>query len=299
MNTTLRDLMPVSLFSAAPYSRLEHGGYLIRAIKACCLALILAFTWIPFASAAPLVNGGHVSGAISTVGGQDSYTFTATAGENVWLRIADTSNNSFYPQIYLYSPTGAYISHSSDGSVAGLTHTATSTGTYTVVVSDYYGEYTGNYNFYFARIPGANEGGSMGNGSLRLETIDLGDLDSYTFSVTSGATVQLKVTDTSNNSFYPQIYLYGPTGAYIDHSSHGSVANLARTLTTAGTYTMIVSDYYGEYTGNYTLQLTGTGITSSDTPSTGDSDGDVPLPAWALILLGAGLLGAMRRRLGN
>jgi len=304
MNTTLRDLMPVSLFSAAPYSGVARSGYLIRAVKACCLALILAFTWIPFASAASLVNGGHVSGAISTVGGQDSYTFTATAGENVWLRIADTSNSAFYPRITLYGPTGAYITYDNDGSVAGFTHTATTTGTYTVVVSDDSGNYTGNYNFYFVRVPGANEGGSLGNGSLRTDKIDLGDLDSFTFSVQAGGQVQLTVTDTSNSSFYPNITLYGPTGAYITYNNDGSVAGFTHTATTTGTYTVVVSDNTGSYTGDYTLQLTGTGITSSDIPpgnggGDGTGDGDVPLPAWALVLLGAGLLGAMRRRLGN
>jgi MYXO-CTERM domain-containing protein len=31
--------------------------------------------------------------------------------------------------------------------------------------------------------------------------------------------------------------------------------------------------------------------------SSGGNDGDVPLPPWALILLGGGLLAAMRKRL--
>ncbi len=70
------------------------GFYKQLKLKLVFIALALIFVHVPIASAS-LVNGGVVSSSISTPGEEDTYTFTANAGENVQRRVADTSNNDF------------------------------------------------------------------------------------------------------------------------------------------------------------------------------------------------------------
>jgi K319L-like, PKD domain len=111
------------------------------------------FSHITFAAAysAPLVNGGMISSAISTPYEEDSYTFTANAGEGVQIRVADTSSNDFRPRITLYDPNGAYVTYDVGYDVAAISHAVTENGTYTVVVAD--GSptesQTANYDLYF------------------------------------------------------------------------------------------------------------------------------------------------------
>ncbi|MHA1554531.1 MAG: hypothetical protein ACTSU0_08995, partial [Alphaproteobacteria bacterium] len=112
--------------------------------------------------------------------GQDRYEFTATAGDHIELRIADTGATTFAPRIELRSPSDVSIDTSTDSVAAKIAHDVTETGTFTVLVDDSLSA-GGAYTLYFARIPGANEHGSLTNGGVHPGTIDLGDLDTYTF----------------------------------------------------------------------------------------------------------------------
>lgn len=156
----------------------KHLNELIRSFL-----LLLGLSIAPFgASAQDLPNGGSVAGAIAVPGSSTTYRFAAQAGENIVLRLADTSiNGNFYPHLALYGPAGNYVGYSTDGTVAGLSHTATASGTHTVVVSNNGATGTGTYRLHFARAPGANEHGSLVSGGVRSEEAELGDIDSYTF----------------------------------------------------------------------------------------------------------------------
>ena len=109
------------------------------------LSLLMLFLInISSANAASLINGGFVSGAISTPTDKHSYTFSAQAGESVLISIADTSSKPFVPQINLYSPSGAYITYS----LNRIEYKITESGTFTVDVFDQavIGEKTGTYS---------------------------------------------------------------------------------------------------------------------------------------------------------
>jgi Bacterial pre-peptidase C-terminal domain len=273
--------------------------YIANGFRNLSFVLFLMFAWLSQAEAVDLINGGVISAAISAAGEQDFFTFVANAGESIQVRVADISGGAFLPLIYLYGPNGSYITYNQGQTVAELNNiNLAATGTYTVVVSDNSvgNAQTGNYNIYFTKASGANEGGTLGKDSNRSETIDLGDLDSYTLRVSSGAVIQLTVTDTSGGAFLPLIYLYGPNGSYITYNQGQTIATISSTLTVGGTYTVVVSDssVAKDQTGTYTLQLTGSGITSVDDPTVGTGGGGnpavVPVPLWALALLGIGLL---------
>ena len=230
-----------------------------------------------------LINGGVISDAID-LGDLDSYTFTANVGEEVQIRIANTSSNDFRPRITLYDPNGAYVTHNVYYGVAAISYTATATGTYTVVVADGTNakDKTGNYDLYFVHMPGANEGGSLINGGIISDGIDLGDLDSYTFTANAGERVKILIANTNSNDFLPRITLYDPNGAYITYGVGYDFASISYTATATGTYAVVVADGSGtkSQTGNYDLYFRAPGAIDPVTPALlGDinSDGKIDL----------------------
>ena len=234
--------------------------------------IVLALVSIPVPlAAAPLVNGGVISDAISVPGEQDTHTFEANAGESVQIRVADTSNGPLSPRFELRRPDGSTVTSTSGSSVAHiecptLACEITQTGTYSIVVSDATqgNEQTGSYNVYFVRLPGADEGGSLINGGVIGDQIDLGDLDSYTFEANAGESVQIRVADTSSGgTLSPWLFLYGPDGSLLTSSSGSGVAEircptLACGIAATGTYSVVVADATqgGAGTGSYDIYFT-------------------------------------------
>jgi hypothetical protein len=205
-----------------------------------------------------LVNGGARNQTM-TLGDLDSYTFTATVGEGVHLRLVDLNATGFIPRLWVYGPTGALVSSDWGYDAADTVFAAPATGTYTVVAADYYGTGTGDYELHHVRGTGANEHGSLIDEGTRSETATRGDLDSFTFVGNTGDVVQLRLTDVAATAFIPRLYLYGPTGALVATTWNYDVAVLNVNLPAAGTYTVIAADYYGTGTGDYTLGYTNSG----------------------------------------
>jgi hypothetical protein len=201
-----------------------------------------------------LVNGGLRSGVL-TLGDLDSYTFDASVGESLQLRFADIDATALIPRMWLYGPTGALVATTWGYDIASMDATAPATGTYTVVLSDYYGTGTGDYELHFVRGTGANEHGALVSGGVRTQTLTRGDLDSYTFAGNAGDSVQLRMTDTAAGALIPHISVFGPTGALVTTTWGYDVATLNLTLSASGTFTVVASDYYGTGTGNYTLDF--------------------------------------------
>ena len=229
---------------------------------------------ISSANAVSLINGGVIHDAIGSPGEQNTYTFSANAGAGVQIRVGVTSG-TLAPQITLSGPNGSQIvrSPSASGSkVAAIicpsgTCTIKDPGLYTVVVDNSIanGTQTGNYDIYFTLAPGANEGGPLINGSLIGDNIDIGDLDSYSFFANAGASIQIRVEDTSGGSLAPRVSLYRPDGSLVTSSSGSTVVSIicpsgtcgSDAINTTGTYTVVVADGSAgkQQTGSYTIMF--------------------------------------------
>lgn len=109
-----------------------------------------------------------------------------------------------------------------------------------VVVSDQ-ASAPGSYSLYYTRAPGANEGGVLVNG-VASGVIDAGDLDSFTFYVVPGESVQLQVAESVDTAFAPMISIYDATGARIRTASGFVSAAVSLTASSGGKYTLVVSD---------------------------------------------------------
>ena len=100
-----------------------------------------------------LINDGVVSGEI-TLGDIDTFVFDASAGEAAHIRVVKTSGVGFYPKVWLYNPDGSMYMVKYDygaGTVAFDCYATSSTcqlnqtGTYRLLVEDYYWDDTGSY----------------------------------------------------------------------------------------------------------------------------------------------------------
>ncbi len=214
----------------------------------------------------PLTNGGNHDGMIDA-GDLDLWTFSATEGERVILRIADVSGTgNFEPWIRLYDPDGVVIGLAEHDYVSEVDVTVTNSGTFTVIVSDGGGVtlwQTGDYRLHFMKIPGniilADNGGVLSNGGNHDGSIELGDLDPWSFQARAGDSLVLRIVDVSGNSnFEPSIRLFGPAGTLLESAEPEYVGEIALTAPEAGTYVVVVGDGGGVtrwQTGDYRLHF--------------------------------------------
>ncbi len=217
----------------------------------CFFVFAVVATGVP--ASAQLVNGGSVSGVIVSAGQQDSYTFDATAGQAIQLRLVDVNLTSLVPKLRLLGPGGGVMENTWAGTVAAVNTAAPATGTYTVEVKDQFSTATGAYELHFVLVPGANEHGALINGGVRSETVGLGDLDSYVFTANAGDVIQLRMADLDKTALVPDIRLYGPSGGAANHTWGGSAAAITTVVSTTGTYTVVVGDRFNVTTGDYDL----------------------------------------------
>ncbi len=148
-----------------------------------------AFTISPSDEGGGLTNGSNHTGTIH-VGDVDMWSFNATAGDAIILRIGEVGTPGlFTPWIRLKSPTGQGLGTISGVMATEIEATATVTGTYTVIVTtnDSGWDATGDYTLSLAKSPGAftispgDEGGGLTNGSNHTGTIHVGDVDMWSF----------------------------------------------------------------------------------------------------------------------
>jgi hypothetical protein len=199
-----------------------------------------------------------VSGSIAH-GEQKSYSFTASAGQGIQIRVADVGNPAFVAGVAVYDSTGKAISSARGNEVAYASFAIQTNGAYTIVVSDLSArtDITGNYTLYFTKAPGANKGGELKAGGVVAGAIEKGELDSYTFTANVGQGVQLRVTDLAGGAFVPAMSVYDPSGALVTFTYSADVANASVTAQKNGTYTVVVYDWSSgaASSGGYNLSL--------------------------------------------
>ena len=216
---------------------------------------------------AQFTSGGVYDGGISFIGESNSWTFSATTGERIVLRKVQLSaTNGFAVRMRTYDPDGVLINTTSAGGVDEYAFTATATGTFTVLLADGSGAEsgTGTYRIYFVKLPGGftippgDDGGALpGSGEFQNGTIgSLGDLDLWTFPVTTGERIVLrKVQLSATNGFAVRMRTYDPNGVLIDTTSAGGVDEYAFTATATGTFTVLLADGSGAQSGTGTYRI--------------------------------------------
>ncbi len=219
-----------------------------------------------------LINGENHTGAISSPGELDTWTFTAAQNDAIALSIGEilgAVDPGFWPWIRLRGPNGAQLGSHWGTLVAQLNVIAPLSGTYTVLVgsADSGNDATGSYRLTLAKTPGSfivpagDEGGPMTNGANHTGALHVGDLDQWTFTAAQNDAIALSIGEVLvgevDPGFWPWIRLRGPNGAQLGSHWGSLVAQLNVIAPLSGTYTVLVgtADSGLDATGSYRLTL--------------------------------------------
>ncbi len=205
---------------------------------------------------ASLGFGETVEGAILTPGEIDAYSFSASAGDKVLVRMSRLSGNLVL-QVRLYDPGGTKLCEAYNSLPAEIaTCTLPSSGTYSILASDLIGSNTGNYSLYLQRLNNPGGAAPIAFGQTLSESISpTAQMDTYTFSANAGDKVLVRMSRLSGDLVL-QVRLYGPGGTKLCEAYNALPAEIAAcTLPSSGAYSILATDLLGTRTGDYSLYL--------------------------------------------
>ena len=195
-----------------------------------------------------LKEQGFVSETLDT-GDIDTWQFTAEAGELISLSVVDTHDKDLAVHGTLISPDGSVLQDRGHDSVLVYHNIQTKqTGTYTLVIKDGHTSksrghmQTGHYQIYFYK-PGKAEHGALKNNGYVEETLDTGDIDSWTFTARSGEFFTLSLIDIQSQELAVHGTIFSPDGTVVSDGGHDDVQlflNVQARQT--GEYTFMVKD---------------------------------------------------------
>jgi hypothetical protein len=225
-----------------------------------------------------LTNGGTHLGTLSATGETNTWTFPASAGESIVVRMGETAAGGLVPWLRVYGPDGVLLGADFHAAAAEVAVRATNSGTFSVTVADGSGgrNQTGDYRISLAKtgsglvISPSDEGGALTNGTTYLATIDTGDVDAWTFTANAGESIAVWMGEvTAGSTLIPWLRLFGPDGALLGNDFNVAAAEVTVRATNSGTFTVIVADgNNGRFgTGNYRLSMAKTGSGLAISPS--------------------------------
>jgi hypothetical protein len=253
-------------------NNLQAGGYSLSIIRVPASHTIDA-------DSGPIASNERRTGTIDT-GDLDVYTFAASAGDAVSAVVGFLGGANFFPRIQVFAPNGLALNPITDYAFDAVN--LAQGGTYTVVVRDDNNLQTGTYSLTLMRTPAAQtpeaDSGTIASNQRRTGTIELGDLDVYTFSANAGDSLSALVGFVSGSNFFPRIQIFAPNGAPLNTTAEYffDTPNLALT----GIYYMVVRDDNNAQAGDYAVSII-------RTPTAQTVDGD------------SGDIGSNQRRTGT
>jgi uncharacterized protein YdeI (BOF family) len=194
--------------------------------------------------------------SIGSVSETDSYTFTASAGDKVLVRM-NKSSGGLWSEIRVYSPDAVKLCEAYSSAMAEIAScTLPSAGTYTLLAYDHFGTYTGDYYLYLQRLNNPGSPLPIAFGQTLSGTITTPiKTDSYTFTAGAGDKVLVRMNK-SSGGLWSEVRVYSPDGAKLCEAYSSAMAEIAScTLPSIGIYTLLAYDHFGTYTGDYYLYL--------------------------------------------
>jgi len=215
------------------------------------------------------------TGSVYVNGDIDTYSFTGTAGDKVWIRFAktDTDNGFLDIQFRLYDKNGNKIARevADPGYRNEITVTLPDDGQYTIIINERDYDRTGGYWFALQRLnnPGGSTTVNYGNtnsGSVLAKD----EVDVYDFSGEAGDKVLIRVARTIDSSarFDIQFRLYDKNGNLILEGRADPGNEQTITLPDNGQYSIFINEEDYDHIGRYSFVLQRLNNPGAITPAT-------------------------------
>ena len=245
-NNTVFSYSPSS--NAGPYVLTASGTYTLKLTNTSSSASgTYDFNMLDLPAAATTLElGSPVSATLSPGSTTVAYSFTATPGQRFFLDNQTTSGNSV--NLLLIDPYNNQVTSISSSSDYGPFN-ITNGGTYYVLVD---GESTSAVSYGFRLTDTSTVPITFAttiNGTVTTAT----QSDVYSFTGTAGERVYFRDLTDSNGLTGAYWYLYGPTNQYVTESYIGE--DLAATLPSNGTYSLVVDNSASYSTGTYSFEV--------------------------------------------
>jgi hypothetical protein len=210
----------------------------------------------------PFTFGQTLPGSIPTPTEMDTYTFSATSGDKLLVRMS-RSSGSIWSGIRVYAPDGSMLCEDDVLYTAEISSCALpTTGLYSVLAFDGYGHVaggtsTGGYYIFLQRLNNPGSSTAISSGQTLPGSIDTqAEMDTFTFSANTGDNISIKM-NWSSGTLWPGFRVYGPDGSKLCDEYDFYSANVTGFIPTSiGTFTILAFDGNGgTHTGNYSLFL--------------------------------------------
>ena len=184
----------------------------------------------------------------------DAYRFEVLAGEKFIMRIR-SEDSTVDPEFKLFDPDGNKVTNWGFDLVEHEALTSTITGTYYLIIQEYDGNGTGNYNFslQFLREDCATEI-TQCDVTTPASFTQISEMDAYRFEVVEGEKFIMRIRS-EDSTVDPEFKLFDPDGNKVTNWGFDLVEHEALTSTITGTYYLIIQEYDGNGTGNYNFSL--------------------------------------------
>ena len=202
------------------------------------------------------------AGNVEVPGSFDVYTFTAAAGDVVFLDETFNSGGVLLLDYRILDPNGATVLTSFLGGSDPGAFTAALGGTYTIRIGDLDDDAAGTYAFTLYLVPADDEfaiaagdtvsNGVPGAGAGNIEVP--GAFDVYTFAGTAGQTLLFDELATSGTLLLDYRIL-DPMGTVVLSNALGGADPAPLLLGSTGTYTIEVGDLLDDAVGTYSFAI--------------------------------------------
>jgi len=222
----------------------------------------------------PITCGTLVDGSISSLAEEDRYSFAVNANDAITIRLIALKPDGYpfiNPYLQLYDPSNTSIANTYYADAPQIDTTLTTAGTYAIGVSDKSNNSTGDYRVVWQRLNNPCNATAMQYGQTATGSIGtVGQQAFYTFTASAGDFATIRLQKTAGD-MKPSLELYDASGARLEYKTNrtGNYCVINRAITTAGTYTIIVSSDRNQETGTYQLILPSPTPISCGQPITG------------------------------
>ncbi|MDD4910186.1 MAG: FlgD immunoglobulin-like domain containing protein [Candidatus Omnitrophica bacterium] len=250
VNNTSRNIREVVSLYAKDINNFESGWKETSGIK-------IRGTKSRIISAGQISFGQTIIDTISKQNPIRTYTFSANKDDYISILAVET-RGALLPYLALLDSSGAPVLL---GPVMFevrnyLSGKLASSGTFTLIVSDYTGTNTGDYAFTLQRFN--NPGGvvtALSSGQTRSASISAPtEIDAYSFTATSANCLLIDIIK-SSGEFRPYIEVYDTEGNVLDYRRIEDSASLSISLPQVGTYYIYVMAGDDYKTGSYSISL--------------------------------------------